>query len=294
MPQDLDGARRVRAVSRVGTADDELPHCFLILGQLVLIDCANPIVRALLTANFGSMPTDTVDGRPELRYMVNCTGFPHSFTIVREGHDPLTGEGLGDLLFSLEDDIIVELQKRRPDLLFLHSAAVEWKGKAYLFAAESGSGKSMTTWGLLRHGFRYLSDELSHVEPDSQVVFPYPRALCLKHPPPVSYPLPRHAIDFGRTIHIPAGSLAGASLWAPRAIGAVFLVRHHPGLDVPALRQLSLAEASARLYVTALNPLAHPNHGLDAVTRVAEHAPCFSLESADLSSTCALIRSLVA
>jgi hypothetical protein len=152
----------------------------------------------------------------------------------------------------------------------------------------------MTTWGLLHHGFRYLSDELSPVELDSLTVLPFPRALCLKQPPPDAYPLPQHAIHLGRTIHIPVGSLAGAPISAPRPIGAVFLIRHDPGLHVPALRELGLAEASARLYVTALNPLAHPNHGLDAVARVATHAPCFSLESADLSSTCALIRSLVA
>ena len=278
----------------VGTASAESRHCFLILGQLVQIDCTNPIVRALLEANFGSMSTGSADGRPDLRYIVECAGSAQSFTIVREGQSTVTGEGLGDLLSLLEEDLVVALQRRLPNLLFLHSASVEWDGKAYLFAAESGSGKSTTTWGLLRHGFGYLSDELSPVELDSLAVLPYPHALCLKQPPPAPYPLPEHAIHLGRTIHIPAGTLAVASVSAPRKIGAVFLVRHDPGLHAPALRKLSLAEASARLYVTALNPLAHPNHGLDAVARIAEHAPCYSLESADLSSTCTLIRSLVA
>jgi hypothetical protein len=294
MSQDLDGVSEVKAVNHVGTAGDLLSRCFLILGQRVQIDCADPIARGLLAANFGSMPAGTAGGRPDLHYLVNCTGSAHFFTIEREGSDQLTGEGLGDLLSLLEDDVIVELQKRRPDLLFLHSAAVEWQGKAYLFAAETGSGKSMTTWGLLHHGFRYLSDELSPVELDSLTVLPFPRALCLKQSPRAAYRLPQHAIHLGRTIHIPVGSPGGASVSAPRAIGAVFLIRHHPELHAPALRELGLAEASARLYVTALNSLAHSNHGLDAVARVAEHVPCFSLESADLSSTCALIRSLVA
>ena len=77
-------------------------------------------------------------------------------------------------------------------------------------------------------------------------------------------------------------------------LGGVFLIRHRPGQGAPVVRELSSAEASARLYVTALNLLAHPNHGLDAVMQIAEQAPCFALESADLSSTCALIRSVVA
>jgi hypothetical protein len=45
---------------------------------------------------------------------------------------------------------------------------------------------------------------------------------------------------------------------------------------------------------TALKVLAHPNRGLDAVVRVTEHAPRFALNSADLTSTCARIRSVVA
>jgi hypothetical protein len=272
-------------------------HCeesvsFVILGQRVRIDCVVPAVRTLLTANFGAMAVAELNEPPDLQYTVNCT--EGTFSIAREGQDPLTGEGLSDLLFLLEKDVTVELQRRRSELLFLHSAAVEWGGKAYLFAAEAGNGKSTTTWALLHHGFRYLSDELSPIDLDSLVVLPYSHALCLKQPPPVPYELPDRAIHLGRTIHIPAELLSGPATSARRSIGAVFLLRHRPSLDAPDLRKLSPAEASVRLYVTALNLLAHPNHGLDAVVRVAEHAPCFALDSADLSSTCALIRSVVA
>ena len=151
----------------------------LVLGQRVQIDCVAPAVQALLTANFGAMAAADNEGEPpDLRYTVNCTGA--AFSIAREGQDPLTGVGLSDLLFLLEKDLTVELQMRRSDLLFLHSAAIEWGGKAYLFAAEAGSGKSTTTWALLHHGFGYLSDELSPIDLDSLAVLPYPHALCLK------------------------------------------------------------------------------------------------------------------
>src|SRR5262245_64534013 len=128
-------------------------HCqqrlhFRILNQLVQINCVVPAVRALLTANFGTMAAaDDENAPPDLQYMVNCAG--EDFTIAREHQDPLTGVGLGDLLFLLEKDVTVELQKRRSELLFLHAAGVEWRGKAYLFAADAGSGKSTTAWALL-------------------------------------------------------------------------------------------------------------------------------------------------
>jgi hypothetical protein len=56
------------------------------------------------------------------------------------------------------------------------------------------------------------------------------------------------------------------------------------------VRAIGPAEAGARLYANALNALAHADHGLDAVARIAEHVPCFSVSSAGLPSTCRLIR----
>jgi hypothetical protein len=263
-----------------------------ILDQRVQIDCGSSEVQALLAANFGTMTATTEDKWPDLQYSVRCA--ESEFAILREGQRPLIGVGLDDLLFLLEKDICVELQKRRSDLLFLHAAAVEWAGKAYLLAAEAGSGKSTTAWALLHHGFGYLSDELSPIDLGSLAVFPYPHAVCLKQPPSAPYELPDRAIDLGRTIHIPVTSNSPADASAPLPIGAVFLTQYRPELDVPDLRAVGPAEASARLYVSALNVLSHPNRGLDAVVRIGEHVPCFAVDSTtDLSSTCALIRSVV-
>ena len=52
---------------------------------------------------------------------------------------------------------------------------------------------------------------------------------------------------------------------------------------------MGAAEAAARLYVQALNPLAHPADGLDAALQVVRGVRCFGLEAADLDATCALV-----
>jgi hypothetical protein len=266
---------------------------FLILGQRVRVDCADSALRRLLVVNYGGMAAPDEDVAPDLHYWVKTGGTPSSFSLLRHGQVALDGADPGDLLFLLAQDIIVELQKKRADLFFLHSAAIAWQGRACLLAAESGGGKSTTTWGLLHHEFRYLSDELSPIDLDSMRVYAYPRALCLKQSPAPAYPLPGNAVHLGRKIYIPVGSLPRVEVFGPHPLGAVFLVRHCPDLGVPNLRAIGPSEASARLYVTALNALAHPNHGLDAVVRISEHVPCFVVSSADLSATCALIRSTV-
>jgi hypothetical protein len=227
-------------------------------------------------------------GPSELDYTVE-RGTPSS-TLVRSGGPSLGWSDADDLLFLLEKGITVEVQKRRSDLYFLHSAALEWKGKACLLAADSGGGKSTTTWALLHHGFRYLSDELSAIDLRSMQVFPYPHALCLKHPPP-DYPLPAETINLGRTLHVPVHALPAEAIEEPLPLGAVFLVKYRPDLSEPHLHPISAAEAGARLYLTALNALSHPHRGLDAAICIAERVPCFAIESAGLPATCALIRS---
>jgi hypothetical protein len=228
---------------------------------------------------------------PDLVYRVVHSDASSPFSIVRDERPVLEGNTLGGFLYLLEKDITVELQKRRSDLYFLHSAAVEWQGGVCLFAAESGSGKSTTTWALLHHQFRYLSDELSPIDLQSMQVFPYPHAICLKQPPEPGYQLPADAVNLGRTIHIPTRSLPSATVPGPKPLRAVFLLQHMPHLTAPSLRPVRPAEASARLYLTALNALAHSNHGLDAVIRITERVPCFALSTTRLLPTCRLVRS---
>ena len=262
----------------------------LVLARSVRIECTHSGLRGHIEDNLGAMAAPLRDASPDLDYRI-AESTPGLFSLDRNGVHVCEVGNPDDLVFLLEQDLTVELQKQRSDLYFLHSATLERHGKACLLAAESGSGKSTTAWGLLHHGFRYLSDELSPIDLGSMRVFPYPHALCLKREPPPAYALPAATIRVGHRLHIPTHALPGATLSWPCVVGAVFLVKHQPMLNAPELRAVTRAEASAHLYVNALNALAHPSHGLDAVVRIAEHAPCFAVESADLAATCALIAS---
>jgi len=276
---------------RVPSLDSSLS--FLILGQRIQVDCPDPALRRLVSANFGMMATVSEWSPPDLHYRGESGDVAGSFCLTRDGQATIAAPDACDFLYWLEKDITIELQKRRSDLFFLHSAAIEWRGKACLFAAEPGSGKSTTTWALLHHEFRYLSDELSPIDLTTMRVFPYPHALCLKQHPPTTYPLPKEVIELGRTIHVPPLALPADTISESRSLGAVFLVKYHPELETPEIRQISPAEGSARLYANTLNALAHNNRGLDAVVQIAEHVPCFTVSSAELGATAMMIRSTV-
>jgi hypothetical protein len=264
---------------------------FLILGQRVHVECSDPSLLPVLDANFGAMASAHADSPPDLEYSIN--GGPTAYSLNPREKAPIEAQNPGDLLYLLEAEVTVDLQKKRPDLFFLHSAALVRDGKAYLFTAESGGGKSTTTWGLLHHGFGYLSDELSPIDLRSMSVVPYPHALCLKRPPPTPYSLPDDVIHLGRTMHIPTRAFPSAVVAEAVPLEAVFLLKYNPQLAQPSVGLIGPGEASAHLYVAALNALAHPNQGLDAVVSIAKRVPSYAVNTADLQATCALIRSVI-
>src|SRR5687768_6515793 len=52
-----------------------------------------------------------------------------------------------------------------------------------LLPAASGSGKTTLVTALLGAGFRFLSDDLAAVDPNTLQLLPFPKLPCLKRPP---------------------------------------------------------------------------------------------------------------
>src|SRR6185503_7469374 len=65
------------------------------------------------------------------------------------------------------------------DFLLLHSGAVAREEHALLIPAETASGKSSLTLGLLEKGASYLSDDLAPLDPITNRVYPFPKRIKL-------------------------------------------------------------------------------------------------------------------
>jgi hypothetical protein len=262
-----------------------------VLGCTVRIHCQEEEARRLLTGNYvlRREPSEHV----ELEYVIGKYREGASYFLQQGSQLVRTAAGAGELLLLFEEDLTLELQRVRANLYFLHAAALEWAGKAYLLVAPSGSGKSTTTWALLHHGFGYLSDELGPVDLNTLKVHPYPHALCLKAEPPMAYPLPGKILRTDRTWHIPPTHLPSGVSAGPLPIAALFFVQYSPEASSPVVQSLSKAEAGVRVFASALNPLAHPGEGLDGAIKIAAASPCFKLTTADLPSTCRLVQSTI-
>jgi len=263
--------------------------------ELSVFDCDIRIesrdrpAASLLNINYGWFKQDIE--RPQITYRITRRGPGEERLIARDGTSPDMARDDGEFLYMFEKDMTIELQKLRSDLYFVHAAVVELDGHALALVAPSGYGKSTTTWGLLHHGFKYLSDELAPVHLSAMQVHPFPHALCLKALPPNEYPLPEETVFTARTAHVPAQFLPCKTLSETVPLHAIFFVRFVDEISEPVLKPMVKGEAAARLFTNALNPLAHSGEGLDGAIEIVSKTRCFELLSSNLTSTCELIKS---
>jgi hypothetical protein len=261
-----------------------------VFGCHVTVQCEDAATHTLLVANYGHLQSPPHPG--DVRYVVGRPrpqeGVPR-FCLVRAGQAPLRATEAGEFLWRFETDMTIALQQLRPDLYCVHADGLAFRHRAFMLVGPSGSGKSTTTWGLLHHGCRSLSDELGAIDLRTRAVLPYPRALCLKQAPPPAYGLPEQTLSTAHTLHIPAAVLPGGVRREAAPLVAAFFLRYRREASHPAIRPLSHAAATARLLANALNPLAHPAAGLDGAIALMSEVVPFELSSANLAATCTLI-----
>lgn len=200
--------------------------------------------------------------------------------IVRGGEESEDCESIADVVYFVEKILTIELQLLRPDLYFLHAAAIALDGNVTLLVGESGAGKSTLCWDLCHAGFSYLSDELAPVSIDTRAVEPYPHAICLKAVAEGIPPIPSASIQTSRTLHIPTEFIPHVNNAGPFVLGAIVFLRKTAESDSPSpnIGPLDSSEAAARIYANALNQLAHEREGLSAAVTLAKTVSCYQLD----------------
>ena len=257
----------------------------------IRVECLDRQAESLLNSNYGWFKQPVEDAH--ITYRITREDPAGGRRIARNGACPELARDDADFLYMFEKDMTIETQKLRSDLYFVHAAVLELDGCALALVAPSGYGKSTTAWGLLHHGFKYLSDELAPVHLTAMQVHPFPHALCLKTVPPNEYLLPEETIFTTRTAHVPTQFLPCQTTMDSLPLEAIFFVRFIGEISEPVLKPIGKAEAAVRLFTNALNPLAHTGDGLDGAIEIASRTRCFELHYSNLKTTCELIKSTV-
>lgn len=263
----------------VGNAD-ELQSVYQIalevLGCNYVVVCEDPVARQAIERCYSSFVVSTEDHV--------TTAKPFLITRSDQGWNLHFSDlivdcpSLSDLIYDFEKALTIDAQLQRPDLLFIHGAALAVDGRCVVIAGASGAGKSSLCWSLCNAGFDYLSDELAPIDPVDNGVTPYPHAICLKSVAHLSEPVPHGAVNGGNTIHLPATELPTEIRSEPAQLAALVFVEDE---QAPTAEQLLVhiggGEATANLYVNALNQLAHDRAGLGAAAMIASRVPCYRL-----------------
>jgi len=185
--------------------------------------------------------------------------------------------------------------------LQIHASLVKLDGKTILFPASPGSGKTTLSAGLVIRGADYFSDEFALIDPKTLLVYPYPKAFCVKEG---SIPILQNfcpGLNFdSRWIKKRKGPVAFLDPWlirenpvaTPGQIDYIVFPNYSPQAQ-PLLTPISKAEAAFNLNKHSLNFLNFRERGIEILAKLVESADCYRLQAGELGPTCELMSQLV-
>lgn len=113
-----------------------------------------------------------------------------------------------DIVDHIEPEIVNQAVRESPGHLWIHGACLVRDGRVILLVAETGTGKTTLSLGLLHYGYRLLTDDVILIDQDTSQIVPVPR--CPKYRPPaldylrrVGFDLSLQAELMGRYILLP-------------------------------------------------------------------------------------------
>ncbi len=184
--------------------------------------------------------------------------------------------------------------------LILHAAILERNGRALILPAPSGSGKSTLCAGLLFHGWRLLSDELTLICPEQHNLVPNPRPVSLKNQsievisqlvPSVQFGSRVRETAKGMVAHFRPPQMAVERAGERALPGWVVLPKYTAGAETR-LQPLERARTLMHLVENCFNYDLFGQAGFELLADVVDRSQCFTFEYSRLPEAMALFERL--
>ena len=176
------------------------------------------------------------------------------------------------------------------NFLMIHSAVLAKEGKAILFPAPPGSGKSTITAHLAFNGWQLLSDEMALVNLNSCRVTPFVRPICLKNQsislvkswfPEARYSTIATDTHKGDVIHVSPPDLSWSMAKEEAEIVGIVYPNYKSG-EILTIEELSHAASFIRLSDNAFNYNVLGNSGVSSLIKVVEGTKSYAIRHSDL------------
>jgi HprK-related kinase A len=181
--------------------------------------------------------------------------------------------------------------RRAHHQLIIHAANLERDGVCLMLPAESGCGKSTLCAALAHSGWRLFSDELAIIDPDTELLQPMARPVCLKGDSIAVIRDFAPMAEFGpamwdyrekRTIaHMRPPRSAVEQLDIPAPLRLVIFPRYQAG-SATEIKAVPRAESFIRIAKSAFNYGTLGEAGFELVSRLLENCKCYELVYSDL------------
>lgn len=187
---------------------------------------------------------------------------------------------------------------RTPDALLVHAAAAEREGVGVVLPAPMEAGKTTLVAGLVRAGWRYLTDETVAIDDRTGLIQPYPKPLSVDRGSWTV--LAELAPEVGPRVapYLKDQWLVAPDAIRPHAVGgpvapSLIVAHHYRAGAETRLEPAGPAEIVALMAEQTFNFRVAAGTNLDRLAAVVAGARCYRLTVGDLDLACELITGLL-
>jgi len=225
------------------------------------------------------------------KYVIEST--PSGFGLLKDGQQDQQFASCLDLICHLEEDIENTLIRSIGDWVGFHAGAVLIGDTACVIAGNPDTGKTTTTFNLVEMGQTFLCEEVTPVDSETLLVYPYPQALTIEG---------TYAEKYRSLYPVQNGELkildSQMARYSPYDVGSdpvplkTILIPAYRLSQTPGIEELSPGEVFTELLGYCFPPNTGDEHLFDSVITICEKAEIFRLRTNSLKSTRELLKEL--
>jgi len=228
---------------------------------------------------------------PRHEYVIEPTS--NGLTLLKDGQ--LTGHfgSCLELICRMEEDIENTLIRSIGSWVGFHAGAVMIEDTACVIPGNPDTGKTTTTFNLVEMGQIFLCEEVTPVDPETLLVYPYPQVLTLEG---------AYAEKYGSRYPVTNGDLtildSQTARYHPYAAGSdpvplkTILIPAYDPSETPGIEEVAPEEAFTELLGYCFPPNTDDEHLFDSVIRICEKSEIFRLRTNSLQSMRQLLKEL--